>query len=265
MHIVSKFADYYDKVGPMYGIDRSIIYVRHQQELDTEDTIGQKEFRAFVKLYDSILGKTLNLSYPVEDKPKEKTKTKFNLVGFCGKVYVILVNETNKDIPGKYYSYHDPAPTIEILAGASLIKRLTELSEEREKDKKGASKSYTHFNPFETTLEAIKEIEQTDFTKLFFHIKAPVFMYTQHTKNPGWNTPSSSIIINPILKDTGFIKVKNPNEAFQEIQQYISGVLGTGHNEPVVTDDRYKILAAGFDLKTSFRKDAGKSKPRKGK
>jgi hypothetical protein len=96
-----------------------------------------------------------------------------------------------------------------------------------------------------------------------FERKIPVFAFSLTSSR--WNNHEGSLVINPNLSAFEFWKVKDPFSAFQEIQQYISGVIGTGGNEPVVTSDTYKIMAAGFDLKTSFRKDPGKPKPRKQK
>jgi hypothetical protein len=46
--------------------------------------------------------------------------------------------------------------------------------------------------------------------------------------------------------------------AFQSIQSYISGILGTKENDIIEISNNSKIVKAGFDLKTSFRKDKKK-------
>ena len=47
--------------------------------------------------------------------------------------------------------------------------------------------------------------------------------------------------------------------AFQEIQMYISGVLGTGEKEIIEVEDKYKIPQHGFN-KWSFRREPTKKK-----
>ena len=48
--------------------------------------------------------------------------------------------------------------------------------------------------------------------------------------------------------------------AFQEIEMYISGVLGINNKPTVEISDKNKIVGRGFDLKYSFRKDPEKKK-----
>lgn len=55
------------------------------------------------------------------------------------------------------------------------------------------------------------------------------------------------------LKDFHFQKVKDPYTCFQEINQYISGVLGGQSPKLVEIEDKYKIEGKGFDRVTSFR------------
>jgi hypothetical protein len=46
--------------------------------------------------------------------------------------------------------------------------------------------------------------------------------------------------------------------AFQEIQMFISGVLGIDENPTVEVSDKDKIISRGFDYKWSFRKEPKK-------
>ena len=61
--------------------------------------------------------------------------------------------------------------------------------------------------------------------------------------------------INPNLNNFKFFKVQDTFTAFQSLQTYVSGVLGTKENDIIEIDNISKIVKAGFDLKTSFRKD----------
>ena len=57
-----------------------------------------------------------------------------------------------------------------------------------------------------------------------------------------------------MLKDYEFYKKFDSFAAFQEIQMFLSGVLGNKENEIIVVSDKDKIAQHGFD-KFSFRKD----------
>ena len=60
--------------------------------------------------------------------------------------------------------------------------------------------------------------------------------------------------LNPNLKDLHFHKYKDSYSTFQDIQSYLSGILGIAQHPTLELSDRSKILKAGFDPKTSFRK-----------
>jgi hypothetical protein len=64
--------------------------------------------------------------------------------------------------------------------------------------------------------------------------------------------------VNTPLSIFQFYKVFDPYSAFQAVQSYVSGVLGGSENPMIEVSNAIKIVKAGFDLKTSFRKDKEK-------
>ena len=62
----------------------------------------------------------------------------------------------------------------------------------------------------------------------------------------------SIFVIDPVLKDYNFQKVLDPFTAYQELDQWIGGVLGQ-NPQPEEVADKYKIQQHGYD-KWSFRK-----------
>lgn len=62
-----------------------------------------------------------------------------------------------------------------------------------------------------------------------------------------------TIETNPSLKALGFQKVKDAFTAYQELDSYIFGVLGVDVNPTVQTSDKDRLVAHGFDNRTSFR------------
>jgi len=61
------------------------------------------------------------------------------------------------------------------------------------------------------------------------------------------------------LKYWEFYTVKDAFTANQDIANYVGGVLLVAANPMIELNDKHKILKAGFDFKTSFRKAKQKS------
>jgi hypothetical protein len=59
----------------------------------------------------------------------------------------------------------------------------------------------------------------------------------------------------PVLQDVGFASIMSAEQCYQEISHFLGNVLRESPDiKPLVEiDDKYKIIGAGFDTKTSFR------------
>lgn len=59
----------------------------------------------------------------------------------------------------------------------------------------------------------------------------------------------------PVLQDVGFASIMSAEQCYQEISHFLGNVLRESPDTkpPVEIDDKYKIIGAGFDTKTSFR------------
>ena len=267
MYIISKHTDFYDSVGSQYGIDKSIIYKRERIEL-LENKGG-----FFGPIKKVLTGYGTHLDFPnhaILKAAPGNPKSTLNVrkywygIGFCGKFYVCLKIVVEKGTPAQtpygfaedkeYFLYSDqflPIMEDEVKNTPQPKKYAWRWS---------APTNYNH------VINNIKALENLDYSSVFYDRKVPAFMFLiEGNSRLNDNQYNYNPVLNPILKDYLFFKVKNSFTAFQEIQQYISGVIGIGNNEPIVTDDKYKIIAAGFDVKTSFRKDSGKPRPRKQK
>ena len=252
MYIISKYPDYYDSVGAQYGIDKSIIYKRDKTEL----TATKGEFYGPIKKV--LAGYGTHLDFPNHVILKAATgnpKSTCNVrkywygIGFCGKLYVCLKIIVEKAVP-----YGVPADKEYFLYSDQLLPIMEEEVNNTPQPKKYAFRWSAPTN-YNHVINNIKALENLDYSSVFYERKVPVFMFMIEGNNNRDILNSYNPVLNPVLKDFLFFKVKDAFTAFQEIQQYISGVIGVGNNEPIVTDDKYKILAAGFSLTTSFRKD----------
>lgn len=270
MLIISKFIDYYDKVGSQYGIDKSVIYLRKEISNPSEwmkrenphiETLHKGEILAIQEQFKTVFGNHhFSPDYGKMEFPKITDWDEHPvwwLVYFCGQPHIIMELE----IAGHYEDKEYITSKSTWIHEASIIEILQRKAKEPQKKKSKYGRRGD--NEWLETISLIEKIKQLDFSKFLFDKKIPVFAY--RITGTRWTDTTGGLILNPNLSQFEFWKVKDTFTAFQEIQQYISGVIGTGGNEPVVTEDKYKILASGFDLKTSFRKDPGKPKPRKSK
>lgn len=236
MLILSKGKDYYDGVAGTMGVDKTIVYERNVLELD--DGFKFPEPFKFKKRFDYKSKNPFHeiAHYNLKDESVYKKSSAF-IVGFCGKLYVgwKFVKE-NKYYRG--YGYGDDRETLEITYDINEAK-------EHLKDDRWAG----------NLTDDYKYIIQYDPIEVFRDINAPIFIFdfNPHLEEKRyWCKPRFTI--NPNLKEYGFYKAIDAFTAFQEIQMFISGVLGVGEKDIIVIDDKHKIKAHGFD-KWSFRKE----------
>ena len=238
-----KNKDYYDGVAGTTGIDKSIIYERNTIELENKNIpypfsrdISWKKYR------DNIV---INLSYFKLKKDYEMKyfDISYFIIGFCGKLYVgcksyyMNGNVINFDISYDMNHMKD-----------CIIDR-------------------TYHDGFENT---INNIQKLDTINIFREYNTPIFLwdycYLKRYSNRFsiYHEKNVKFFINPILKEYEFYKVFDTYQTFQEIQMFISGVLGNKENNVVIISDKDKIIQHGFD-KWSFRKESknGKQDERK--
>lgn len=86
-------------------------------------------------------------------------------------------------------------------------------------------------------------------------------VYRIESINGDWSDPDRKLIARitektPRLSDIkGMVALLDPQQTYQEISYAITNLLNTNPDTtpPIVVSDKYKIQAAGFDLKQSFR------------
>ena len=170
-----------------------------------------------------------------------QTPEKF-VVGFCGELYpgVITYTQTGTNL-NFYYKQSEYEKT-----GLGLGLGYFSITED------------DFWNP--ETWAFLKENFQKYKTPVFAVAdKTPVLSVPERTHRRGISIhPDASLI------EYGFYRVKPPAQAFQEIFQYLSGVLGTGQNPMVAISDKNMAKKKGFDDR-SFKKDPGQKKRGKNK
>ena len=222
MLIVSKFKDYYDSVGPQFGIDKSIVYQRV-----TSTPISNKKNVSILSRFKRTWpwNNRMDLHFP--PTPGYQTVDAWYIIGFCGKIHICCLVEKSKK-----FGYE---PIIKEVYYKTQLQKLFATQEDEK---------------YRKTLKLIETHEEVDISGVFVNYKTPIFL--EQLSSSANQTPFT---VNPRLSDYGFVKTKDPFSAFQEIQQYISGVLGVDLIKIPEPSDKIKIVAAGFDIVTSFRKD----------
>jgi hypothetical protein len=229
MLIVSKFRDYYDSsVG--VGIDKTIVYERHEKEIECPkkifDVLNLNWSNNFTNTYYRLTNGMENSGYFV--------------IGFCGKLYVGYKFTKKIDL----YTTET-----EIIYDEKTALEKFDFENKKNRWRKN-SERFRAFND---------KIKSVDTTEWFRELNTPIFVFGNIKEITGRLSPTKDIItINPNLKDFMFMKVMDSFTAFQEIQMYISGVLGVNKDgSEIVMTEKEKVMQHGFD-KWSFRKEPSK-------
>lgn len=228
MLIISKQHDYYDSIGKAAGVDKTVVYKRKERQYYSH----HEEAKRFMR-------KTSRFPHGCRRRGKIKPGQLLDFstgsVGFCGMTYPMLevrrhqVDEDQNSFAETTWYYTTEA-----------VKRLDGMMEEL---KFGAS-------PWDNTSREVWL--QFMFSMDDFHqFNSPILLVRGHT-----DSRDPVVIVDPVLRDIDFQKVVDPYSAFQEIQMFLSGVLGNTEKETVAISDVHRLEAAGFDKKWSFRKQS---------
>jgi hypothetical protein len=188
------------------------------------------------------------------------------VIGFCGKIYPLI-----RIIEEGYYEDSDYIIPMTFCYSYEEWKEYCSKKQKKKTTReqylhKRYSSSYerNHVRDFFEECEKNKN----SYEHLFIEHNTPIFVASWKTDYAKYN---KVITFNSSFEDTGFIRIFDPYQAYQEIQMYFGSVLhgSDGHKskykgqmiEPEL-DDKTKAEAHGFD-RFSFRNDKHPSKPRK--
>lgn len=239
MYIIAKKKDYYDGVAGSTGIDKTIVYDRQIVELERDEIPTEFRKRGYYTKENNPLYLLSNASIKKEYQ-ETYPKGAYFIIGFCGKLY----------LGWKFYSFkknceYNDYENINTLITYDLD-YIKEILEEK-----------TWYGVTADQIESVLNFNAMDWFRKF---NAPCFVYDYdygrtHLDEKYWRSDNiSKFIINPLLKEYEFYKMFDTFQTFQEIQMFISGVLGNKEKEIVQVADKYKIAQHGFD-KWSFRKE----------
>ncbi len=214
MRIISNFKDYYDQ-GAVYGVDMGNVFAR----VNRDGILRHNDIRLLIgntqaQEYGKEMWQVLTL---------DEGTVRRRLVGFCGKVYVMF----------EYSAYKSQKP-IQFYTMSEMMIFLTEnnlfmCAKNRPYQYRARKRDDEH------------RIIEND--ELFKKIGSPIF----------YITTDFTAYWYPRLSDFSFYKVKEPREAFSEIEQYNINVLRATDPSMETITDMVRLEQHGFDKKQSFR------------
>jgi hypothetical protein len=240
MLIVSKFHDYYDTAS-IYGVDKTCVYLRTEEKIE----IKGRDWRSapHVTLKDGtqfLLGKVA--SYETKKFVGVEYEFKKAILGFCGDLYpIIKVEKQVSGGPKEIVCFYDEPSFREYMTDEGLNEKKSKYrygSWYRERfDIDSDQGLHNFFDPN----------RWTQLEGLFAAFHVPCFVLRERT-----------LKLNPNLKELGFMKIEDPQTAFQNIYMYMSGVLGAPPKPSKPIDDKVMAASKGHDGQYSFKKPPGK-------
>lgn len=241
MLIVSKFHDFYDTASA-HGVDKTCVYKRSKLEVEIKRQNWDQPYHLKLpngsnfyidRIHESRSSYTGKNVGRVDVFPR--------VIAFCGNFYpVIKIKQT--DVVGKPFCAYSAEEFAEFVAREDLFSNRSR---------------YRYFSPrwdrfnveYEQGVKAFFDTSQMDrYRELFHAFKSPIISIGSEKK----------LIVNPNLKDYGFMKVKDPQSAFQDIYMYLSGVIGAPLPPKEKMSDKVLAAAKGHDGEYSFKKPPGK-------
>jgi hypothetical protein len=161
-----------------------------------------------------------------------------HLLGYCGKIYHVfqIVNDKTNE-SAFYYDYED------FKKDGLRLGAISKWDVERKKW-------------WPSQFQKFQDQSLTQALEIFHTSQVPLFLISL---SHGTGGRGQLLTLNPSLKKLDFQKIKDVYTAYQDIFQYVAGVLNQPEVKMVKITDKDKIHKHGFD-KWSFRKMPTKKK-----
>lgn len=260
MRIISKFHDYYDSAQSL-GQDFECPYVREEKVLPASEALTDAQRESLPKIQMNT-SRYQSGAFQRHDV----------IVGFCGKLYPLTITEhqigKNRETgsPILKNTFHYSKQEVDYLEELILFPKGRPTENNKKK-----SRWLSHRKKKQEIVRTIWNSPCNQLLSIFTDHKVPVFTLSHYDVNNHvygktvalpYQSGELHLILNARLEMLQFFRVKPVFDAYQEIYQYISGVLGVNAPKMVVLSEKDKIKKAGFD-KMSFRKPPTKHFSRK--
>ncbi len=235
MRIISKHRDYYDTVQA-YGIDTTSTYIRKIKEFDSDSNeltlIRKLLFPNETYLHRNVDWYKNNETFDVED---------FKVIFFCGKIYPFFVFKKTVNWKTTYFNCYN------FEAVDSTIRKYGKkhIKNSWINKKNPTGLRFNRYIPKKLVKERLAvNVDEQVLLDLHHKFEVPYFMYSD-SKN--------KIIFNQNLKEQSFYKIYDTFTAYQEIDMFLSGILGGQSPKIIELDDSMRKAKHGFD-DWSFKK-----------
>lgn len=244
MRIISKDNDYYDSIQA-YGQDQSLTYVREARNISFYDAltamgvsfVRTERTESFSVPFMHYLGHEIPQGY-ISYRNYSDAYYTYNLivrrliVGFCGQWTPCLFVQERlpKDPLRRFVHCYYPGDE----------DRLPKLS-----------RFFTDMDGFEKRREAwvkFLNIKLRQKDDLFHQLKSPILVAdVSDWGRRGFDSNDTVITADASLSQISFYRCKDAFTTYQEVSQYLSGVLGVGTPKTVEIADIHRRDAKGFD------------------
>lgn len=258
MRIISKFHDYYDGIQA-HGQDDRVVFQRVEEKIPF--------FCEEHKLSSKIIKvSTPNDIFRYRFKNGKELNRKFYLLGFCGKIFPFIEmnyeerreGETKKKVTNFVFSSKEYEDFLTEIPDKKTREMYIDRFDQGDvKRKRYKLRGRYINNDSRKIINSFFEFSNTEDVDIFYKFKVPIFLihiYDRRSSSKfNYNKEFDYIILNPNLEQFGFQRIKDPYTVFQEIEMFISGVLGIGEPNTVEVSNENRITKHGFD-DYSFRK-----------
>lgn len=238
MRIISSFTDYYDGVASAGAPDpQDRIYLRKMQT---------------IKRPKNLPGLPHNHS---------ASRLDLHVILFAGHMYV-GIKITDHVYKGATYNQRmelckrEYNPGKFVFTMESYMKAFASFPREEQKRLMSPMHKHSTKIPLDIRRNLLDGNPYPAPVEFFREHDAPVMYYEWAPNVAGWHD-DHLVTLNPRLADTGFPAALDAQQATQELDMFLHTLL-LEHPRPMVTiSDENRLLAHGFDKKTSFRKAKG--------
>lgn len=262
MKLISNFSDYYD-TALSEGRDESVLFVRKRglAEINlSDDILPWRAARAVSRWSRGVNG------FSVRDKNSMLRWEQFQFdeafVLVAGKAFPVLLS------PGLLEFHMDDTKATSPLGDVDrqvIFDRLEERQKQNRNIAPGKKPEWVvteHLRQAEKQAydQALSKFLERDFSSLHLDMEAPVLLIgcpaTLFDRNDRQReTKKNTVIIkNPNLSRLGFQRTLHPYTCFQDISQFIAGVVPGNQMPMVEVSDKSQVIKKGFDPKYGFRR-----------
>jgi hypothetical protein len=234
MRIISRHHDYYDS-ALAHGADMTLVYERSTRTLDGRgDPLGEAL---------DVLSAPRREGHSVFHKGRYHPQERYlpGVLLFCGRAFPFYEHDHyERPVDGRTRTVHWGLDTVEAAVEASGQRGRWEASYE----------GYAHRSFSRAHVQGFFEAPTPEGPAADAHARhgTPVILYRRLRDERKVQT-----VLDPVLRDLGFYRLRDSFTAFQEIAMYLGGVLRAGERPMVEIPDQVRAEKHGMD-KTSFRR-----------